>query len=403
MLRLRVPCHGVSRSQPVTLRRGALRMRVRACAASPRLLTSTPLLEHHWRQGMGTPDAFTHCVLGHVMHSPPFRACGRAWRLALEPNAQLSQQQAQSFGGGGVAALRLELLPDPPRGASPTTVDFSMHVVGAELHGITCWRHTFAAGDSPPASPRATLRIPHAAICASPERFMPHGTLAVSVREPSAVDEALPECISLPPPTLPGDMRALLSGGARADVVLLCRTDDGAAHDRSPAGLVSAHAAILAARSPAFAAMFAAAGPFADEPHVYPVPFPVSVMARVCEFAYTDACDIPTRQVAAALLPAAQTYEMPRLEALCARALAATLCTQTAAETLLLAHEQRASSLKAAALRFCAAHADAVVATAGWRALREREPSLVEAVLQTLISGDAPPDAEAARNGDGSA
>ncbi len=90
------------------------------------------------------------------------------------------------------------------------------------------------------------------------------------------------------------------------------------------------------------------------------------------------------------MLNAADHYGLSRLFGICERALCAALRVENAAEMLTLADQHSAAALKGTALRFVAANAVAVLATAGWAHLFSSHPPLVLETMHTMATGVPP-------------
>ncbi len=127
-----------------------------------------------------------------------------------------------------------------------------------------------------------------------------------------------------------------------------------------------------------------------------PVPPEITphTLHRLLQFLYTDELEPSSPEEATHLLHAADHYGVRRLFCICERTLCAALSVDNAAETLALAGLHSAAALKDAALRFVAANAVAVMASAGWAHLVTSRPPLVVEAMHTLATG-APPVAPA--------
>jgi speckle-type POZ protein len=194
----------------------------------------------------------------------------------------------------------------------------------------------------------------------------------------------------LPQPALGAHFGALLVSGKGADVTLVCGGER-----------LEAHALVLSARSPVFAAQLED-GPLRADAAAVPVPPEITpqTLRRLLHFLYTDELDPASPEEATHLLNAADHYNVSRLFAICERTLCSALAIDTVATTLTLADQHAATALKHAALRFVAANAVAVMATPGWMHLASARPLLMGEALHTLATG-APPAARAAEGGAG--
>lgn len=225
---------------------------------------------------------------------------------------------------------------------------------------------------------------------------------------------------------------ALLATGAAADVKLVWPAERQWGLNRSA---LPAHAAVLAARSPVFAAQLHGPLAVADKAAVPVAPSILRpTLERLLLYAYTgsltravaspspaaaagaaaaaaaaaanasptaaarpwalatpDFSKPPTSGDAQRLLAAGDHYGMPGLVAAAAARLGACLSPDDAADTLLLAEQHGCGALRHEALRFVAGHAGEVMKTEGWKNLVQAAPQLVEAVLATLACGVPPP------------
>lgn len=109
-------------------------------------------------------------------------------------------------------------------------------------------------------------------------------------------------------------------------------------------------------------------GPLAADASSVPVPETIkpAILRRLLHFIYTDALEPLSAEEAQHLLAAADHYDLKRLVALCAEALASKLSVDNAAYTLTLAAQHGAEGLKERALRFVVDNVAGVVASPGW-------------------------------------
>ncbi|XP_046983249.1 protein roadkill-like [Schistocerca americana] len=149
-----------------------------------------------------------------------------------------------------------------------------------------------------------------------------------------------------------------------------------------------AHRAVLADRSPVFAAMFAHDTLEASSGAVSIPDVGGPVLRQLVSYLYTlRAPQLPG--MAPQLLAAADKYGVSRLKAECERQVAAQLTVETAAAAAVLAVRHSCSDLKHAALAFIKTCAFEVMATQGWAdAMRKQPEDLIE-VSQLLY--DPPP------------
>ncbi|XP_049831540.1 TD and POZ domain-containing protein 1-like [Schistocerca gregaria] len=167
--------------------------------------------------------------------------------------------------------------------------------------------------------------------------------------------------------TLSADLLALLSSGKAADITIMA---DGV--------WLPAHRAVLAARSPVFAAMFRHDVLEASEGSVNIADINQEVLQQLLQFMYTDEAPL-LECVAPELLAAAEKYSVTRLKQQCEQQVIMDLCVENAAASAVLAMVYSCAKLKAAAISFINSHFQEVMATDGWAsAMREHTENTVE-------------------------
>ncbi|XP_049944413.1 integumentary mucin C.1-like [Schistocerca serialis cubense] len=139
-----------------------------------------------------------------------------------------------------------------------------------------------------------------------------------------------------------------------------------------------AHRAVLADRSPVFAAMFAHDTLEASSGAVSILDVGGPVLRQLVSYLYTlRAPQLPG--AAPQLLAAADKYGVSRLKAECERQVAAQLTVETAAAAAVLAVRHSCSDLRRAAIEFIKARTHEVMATQGWAdAMRKQPEDLIE-------------------------
>jgi hypothetical protein len=232
--------------------------------------------------------------------------------------------------------------------------------------------------------------LSHTELAANLQKHLPGGVLTVkaTLRFDASKERVNP--IAQPAPSLGADFGALLTSGEDTDVTLVC---DG---ER-----LAAHALVLRARSPVFAAQLAD-GPLRADADALPVPPEITphTLRHLLHFLYTDELQPASAEEASHLLNASDHYDVPRLFAICERTLSGALSVENAAATLTLADQQSATTLKNVALRFVAANTLAVMATPGWAQLVVARPLLMADAMHTMAAGE-PPAPRAAEGGAG--
>ena len=181
------------------------------------------------------------------------------------------------------------------------------------------------------------------------------------------VQRVAPSRVVLPPRSIGGDWLALLTSGTLSDVTL--RPSSGPD--------LRAHKAVLAARSPVFAAMFTQGMAEADSTEVTLGDLSSAVLRRLVHYLYAEEPSDDAFEDAEGLLAAADQYQLPRLVALCERELCGRVEVETAARLLLLADRHHAAQLKEHTLEFIGERPAEVMASEGWQLLGT-EPNLLQ-------------------------
>lgn len=151
-----------------------------------------------------------------------------------------------------------------------------------------------------------------------------------------------------------------------------------------------AHKAILAARSPVFAAMFAHDLEEKKQNRVEIQDMNVDVMKEMLRFIYTGRT-ANLEKTAIELLAAADRYAIEKLKVRCEEALHTNLCTENLAEVLILGDLHSAEQLKAQALEFFKINATEVMETQAWKSMVQSHPHLIAEACKALASLQIPP------------
>ena len=146
-----------------------------------------------------------------------------------------------------------------------------------------------------------------------------------------------------------------------------------------------AHKAILAARSPVFAAMFQHDMKEAALNRVNIVDVEPDIFQTVLRFIYTDQVGL-TGENSPALLVAANRYNLDLLKWKCEVFLSQHLCTEICCGVLDLADIHGAVNLKKAVINFIRNFSSKVVSTDEWKKMKKSRPDLVCDVVQDLLS-----------------
>jgi len=154
-----------------------------------------------------------------------------------------------------------------------------------------------------------------------------------------------------------------------------------------------AHKALLAARSPVFAAMFSHEMEEQQRNRVEITDVEADVLQEMLRFIYTGKSTQLTR-MADDLLAAADKYALDRLKVMCEEALCSSLSTDNVADVLILADLHSADQLKAQAIDYintCCRHATDVMESQGWQAMIRSHPHLIAEAFRALATQQTPP------------
>nr|CDS24579.1 protein roadkill [Echinococcus granulosus] len=152
-----------------------------------------------------------------------------------------------------------------------------------------------------------------------------------------------------------------------------------------------AHKAILAARSPVFAAMFehGMAESRANRVHITDVE--PDILGEVLRFIYTGrVVGLDNPVIAQELLAAADKYQLERLKAMCEEELVEHLTVEAACDILSLADIHSAEQLKTHTLDFIMLHAQEVCETEGYERLVRHRPHLLNECFRTIACQQLP-------------
>ncbi|XP_076366562.1 protein roadkill-like isoform X2 [Tachypleus tridentatus] len=150
------------------------------------------------------------------------------------------------------------------------------------------------------------------------------------------------------------------------------------------------HKAILAARSPVFAAMFEHEMEEKKQNRVQITDMDHEVLREMLRFIYTGKAPC-LEKMADDLLAAADKYALERLKVMCEEALSTSLSVETAADVLILADMHSADQLKAHSIDFINTHATDVMETAGFKSMVHRQPHLIAEAFRALATQQVPP------------
>lgn len=150
------------------------------------------------------------------------------------------------------------------------------------------------------------------------------------------------------------------------------------------------HKAMLACRSPVFAAMFEHGMTEARSDRVNIEDIDPEVLREMLRFMYTGSAPSLDR-MADELLAAADKYQLERLKVMCEQAMCLSLTNESACDTFILADLHSAEHLKTQAIEFINLHANEVMETEGWKILVKKHPQLLEEVFKALATQQTPP------------
>ncbi|XP_021952551.1 speckle-type POZ protein [Folsomia candida] len=190
----------------------------------------------------------------------------------------------------------------------------------------------------------------------------------------NAVQFKVPEC------KLSEDLGALFESQKFSDVTLAV----------IPGKEYQAHKAVLAARSPVFAAMFEHEMEERKQNRVEITDVDNEVLREMLRFIYTGKSG-NLDKMADDLLAAADKYALDRLKVMCEEALCTSLSVENAAEVLILADLHSADQLKAQAIDFINIHATEIMETLGWKSMVHSHPHLIAEAFRALATQQIPP------------
>lgn len=183
----------------------------------------------------------------------------------------------------------------------------------------------------------------------------------------------------VPPCRLSEDMGNLFDKSMFADCVLCSGNKE-----------FHVHKAVLACRSPVFAAMFEHEMTESRSDRVIIEDIDPDVLKEMLKFMYTGTTPSLER-MADELLAAADKYQLERLKVMCEQSLCLSLTNESACETLILADLHSAEHLKQQAIEYINLHANEVMETDGWKILVKEHPPLLEQVFKALATQQTPP------------
>ncbi|XP_035210580.1 speckle-type POZ protein B-like isoform X2 [Stegodyphus dumicola] len=149
------------------------------------------------------------------------------------------------------------------------------------------------------------------------------------------------------------------------------------------------HKAVLAARSPVFAAMLEHDMEEKKQNKVDIIDMDPDVMEEMLRFIYTGKC-IKLKSMPNDLLAVAEKYSLERLKAMCEEELYKNITVDSVANLLVLADFHNAGQLKSHAIDFIIMHAVKVIETPGWKIMAQARPQLVAEAYRALATQKVP-------------
>ncbi|KAK7792671.1 hypothetical protein R5R35_012517 [Gryllus longicercus] len=189
----------------------------------------------------------------------------------------------------------------------------------------------------------------------------------------TAVQFKVPEC------RLHDDLETLFENQKFSDVTLSVSGRE-----------LQAHKAILAARSPVFAAMFEHEMKERKFNRVEISDVDHEVFHEMLRFIYTGR-SANLKKMADGLLAAADKYALERLKMMCEEALCTDLTIENASGILILADLHSADELKARTIDFINMCATDVMNTSGWKSMIKSHPHLIAEALHALATQQISP------------
>lgn len=150
---------------------------------------------------------------------------------------------------------------------------------------------------------------------------------------------------------------------------------------------INAHAAILAAGSRVFAAMFTNGMRETTQRNVELPDDDVDVIQALLRFLYTGEVMsdvLESDNTALALMLTAHKYEVPTLVAICSDAVSSKLDVESVADRLLVADQIGLDSLRQPCLEFISVHLAEVQSTSAYTRLVDSRPQLLRDILATV-------------------
>ncbi|XP_043910891.1 speckle-type POZ protein-like [Protopterus annectens] len=149
-----------------------------------------------------------------------------------------------------------------------------------------------------------------------------------------------------------------------------------------------AHKAVLAARCPAFRAMFERHMAEEKKNHFEITEVKPEIFKEILHFIYTGRAP-NLNNMGYDLLAAAEKFELERLKLMCENTLCRKMSVETVAEILVFADRQRRNLLKAQALDFIIYNINDIMETSGWESLMMYHPHLAREAFSSMVSRES--------------
>ncbi|KAJ8686469.1 hypothetical protein QAD02_022263 [Eretmocerus hayati] len=168
------------------------------------------------------------------------------------------------------------------------------------------------------------------------------------------------------------DIGTLLFNAKYSDVVLVVKNDNSFRRQ--------AHKAIISSRSSVFSELCEK-----NDKEIILDDISFEILEKLLIFMYSgDVCDL--HSCAMDVFHAAEKYALPDLMEVCVESMKNNLSCETAADTLIIAHENNLEDLKARTMEFINRNAAQVIKTHGYRKILESYMDLVADLYHCLIS-----------------
>lgn len=177
---------------------------------------------------------------------------------------------------------------------------------------------------------------------------------------------------NVPKYDLSEDLRSLLKNQEFADVIISIN------HKEYPV-----HKAILAARSPVFAAMFQHNMQESETNRIDITDVEERVVGEMLRYMYTGTCEC-LKELADGLILVADKYDLQGLKVMCEESLIENLSVENATHMLVLADLHRADKLKSKTLNYIVSKSTKVMKTTGWKCIAPVNPHLIMEVSEGL-------------------